>query len=88
MDTMRRINLQGSKIIGIINKHSLAVFIQYANQLCDGLTAVLISVTSFLRHFCRLSYCCLYQLVFLQFVLAQEVTGSLNCFYNLMLDSN
>ena len=26
--------------------------------------------------------------MFLQFVLAQEVTGSLNCFYNLMLDSN
>ena len=47
MDTMRRINLQGSKIIGIINKHSLAVFIKYAKQLCDGLTAVLISVMSF-----------------------------------------
>ena len=80
MDTLRRTNFQGRKIIGIINKHSLAVFIKYANQLCD--------VFLILRHFCRLSYCCLYQLVFLQFVLAQEVTGSLNCFYNLMLDSN
>ena len=47
MDTLRRTNLQGRKIIGIINKHSLAVFIKYANQLCDGLTAVLISVMSF-----------------------------------------
>ena len=34
-------------MIAILNKHSLAFFVKYANQLCDGVTVILVSAMSF-----------------------------------------